>query len=189
MNMVLEKEQGHLFYRLWLPLLNHANEKYQVVESFFGPDPSKGILPDRAVRVADKIWENVSIIDEYMEIYSEEMSEEELNIVAGWKNFVRGTFVVERHLRKGSILVSANNDKTVYLVKGIFSDWRELLGDLPMPQMVEATLIPFQGEIIHDGLMRPYGICLRKSLADEVRNVYLEAKTNNRIQTCISGEK
>ena len=189
MNMVLEKEQGHLFYRLWLPLLNYANEKYQVVESFFGPDPSKGILPDRAVKVADRIWKNVSIIDEYMDIYSDEMTEEELDIVTGWKNFVRGTFVVERHLRKGSILVSADNDRTVYLVKGIFSDWRELLGDLPMPQMVDATLIPFQGDIIHDGLMRPYGICLRKSLADDVRNVYLEAKANNRIYTCIGGDK
>lgn len=45
------------------------------------------------------------------------MSEEEIDIVVGWKNAVRGTFVVDRHLRKGSVLVSA--DKKVYLVKGI----------------------------------------------------------------------
>lgn len=47
------------------------------------------------------------------------MSEEEIDIVVGWKNAVRGTFVVDRHLKKGSILVTA--DKKVYLVKGIYS--------------------------------------------------------------------
>ena len=47
------------------------------------------------------------------------MSEEEIDIVVGWKNAVRGTFVVDRHIKKGSILVTA--DKKVYLVKGIYS--------------------------------------------------------------------
>lgn len=69
--------------------------------------------------MANRIWEDVSIIDEYIELYSDEMNEEEIDIVAGWKNAVRGTFVVDRHLRKGSVLVSA--DKKVYLVKGIYS--------------------------------------------------------------------
>ena len=109
------------------------------------------------------------------------MSEEEIDIVMGWKKVVRGTFVVDRHLRKGSILVSA--DKKVYLVKGIYSSWREMLGNLPMPQMVEATLIPFQGEIICDGLIHPYGVCLGKTLADEAKNIYLEAKECNKIYT------
>lgn len=52
-----------------------------------------------------------------------------------------------------------------------------------MPQMVEATLLPFQGEIIHDGLVRPYGVCMGKTLADETKNIYLEAKANNKIYT------
>ena len=69
--------------------------------------------------------------------------------------------------------------------KGIYSSWREMLGNLPMPQMVEATLIPFQGEIIHDGLIHPYGVCMGKNLADEAKNIYLDAKDRNEIYTCL----
>lgn len=181
--MVIKKEQGDLFYRLWLPLLSYANYKYRIVKDFAADAPSKGISPEKASKVANRIWDDVSIIDEYLEICSADMSEEEIDIVAGWKNAVRGTFVVDRHLNKGSILVSA--DKKVYLVKGIYSNWREMLGKLPMPQMVDATLIPFQGEIIHDGLVHPYGVCMRKSLADEAKNIYLDAKNRNEIYTCL----
>lgn len=183
--MILEKEQGELFYRLWLPLLSYANQKYHIVNDFAATAPSKGISPEKASKVANKIWEDISIIDEYIEVYSDEMSEEEINIVAGWKNAVRGTFVVDRHLKKGSILVSVDADKKVYLVKGICSDWREMLGNLPMPQMVDATLLPFQGMIIHDGLIRPYGICMGKRLADETKSIYLEAKAADKIFTHI----
>ena len=133
--------------------------------------------------MANRIWEDVSIIDEYIELCSDEMSEEEIDIVVGWKNAVRGTFVVDRHLKKGSILVAA--DKKVYLVKGIYSSWREMLGDLPMPQMVDATLIPFQGEIICDGLIHPYGVCMGKNMADEAKNIYLNAKNRNEIYICL----
>ena len=181
--MVISKEQGDLFYKLWLPLLSYANYKYCIVNDFAADVPSKGISPEKASKVADRIWDDVSILDEYLEICSEEMSEEEMDIVNGWKKAVRGTFVVDRHLRKGSILVSA--DKKVYLVKGIYSSWREMLGNLPMPQMVEATLIPFQGEIIHDGLVHPYGVCMGKNLADEAKNIYLNAKNRNEICTCL----
>ena len=181
--MVIKKEQGDLFYKLWLPLLSYANYKYDLIDDFAADKPSKGISPEKASRVAKKIWEDVSIIDEYLEICSADMSEEEIGIVAGWKNAVRGTFVVDRHLRKGSILVAA--DKKVYIVKGIYSSWREMLGNLPMPQAVDATLIPFQGEIICDGLIHPYGVCMGKILADEAKNIYLEAKELNKIYTCL----
>lgn len=181
--MILKKEQGELFYKLWLPLLSYANYKYDIIDDFAADVPSKGISPERASRVAKRIWEDVSIIDEYLEICADDMSEEEIDIVAGWKNAVCGTFVVDRHLNKGSILVAAN--KKVYLVKGICSSWREMLKDLPMPQMVDATLIPFQGEIICDGLIHPYGVCMGKTLADEIKNIYLDAKANDNIYTCL----
>ena len=84
--MVIKKEQGDLFYRLWLPLLSYANYKYRIVKDFAADAPSKGISPEKASRAANRIWEDVSIIDEYIELCSDEMSEEEIDIVVGWKN-------------------------------------------------------------------------------------------------------
>ena len=101
--------------------------------------------------------------------------------VRGWKKVVHGKFVVERHLKNGSILVSCDEDGGVYMVRGIYSSWRELLGILPMPQTVETALIPFQDVIIHDGIVMPYRVCLGKSMADQVRHMYLNAKEQKRI--------
>ena len=73
----------------------------------------------------------------------------------------------------------------VYRVRGIYSSWRELLGTLPMPQIVEASLIPFQNVIIHDGIVMPYGVCLGKNMADQAKYMYMNAKEQKRIIECI----
>ena len=181
--MVLKEEQGALFYKSWFSLLKYANYKYDIVDDFTEATHSEGISLEKTYKVANRIWDDVSIIDEYLEMFSDKMSEEERDIVVRWKNVVRGTFIVDRHLKKGSILISEK--KKVYLVKGIYSSWREMLGDLPTPQMVNAALIPFQGEIICDGLIHPYGVCLDKNLSDESKRIYMEAKASNKIYTCI----
>ena len=69
-----------------------------------------------------------------------------------------------------------------YIVCGIYSSWREMLEEFPMPQIVQTSLIPFDNFIIHDGIVQPYGICLGKNMADEARQMYLKAKENG----CIS---
>ena len=45
----------------------------------------------------------------------------------------------------------------------------------------KTSLIPFQDVIIYDGVVMPYGICLGKNMADEVRQIYKNAKQQKRI--------
>lgn len=91
-----------------------------------------------------------------------------------------GRFVVDRHLQIGSVLVSCE-DNSVYIVSGIYSSWREMLEGYPVPQIVEATLIPYDGKIICDGIVQPYGICLGKNMADEVQRLYRTAKESGNL--------
>ena len=113
------------------------------------------------------------------------MSEEHISIVRRWKKVVHGKFVVERHLKNGSILISCDEDGSVYRVRGIYSSWREMMGRLPMPQIVETSLIPFQNVIIHNGIVMPYGVCLGKNMADQAKYMYMNAKEHKRIIECI----
>lgn len=179
--MVLSEEQAVLFYDLWIPLLDYVNRKYKLCKNYYGMSSPKGLPLDVVMKISSKLWENVSVIDEYLEHQTDTMSDEEISIVKGWKKVIRGGFIVERHLKNGSILVSCGEDGTVYKVRGIYSSWRDMLERFPMPQIVEAALIPFQGIIIHDGLVKPYGICLGKNLADQTKQMYLKAKQENRI--------
>lgn len=183
--MVLSEEQAILFYDLWIPLLDYVNRKYNLCKNYYGMSSPKGLPLDIVMKISSKLWENVSVIDEYLEHQADTMSDEEFSIVESWKKAVQGKFVVERHLKNGSILISCEEDGNVYKVRGIYSSWREMLESFPMPQIVEATLIPFQGIIIHDGLVKPYGICLGKNMADQAKQMYLNAKKENRIKESI----
>lgn len=183
--MVLTEVQAKLFYDLWIPLLDFVNRKYKLCKDFYGMDSPKGLPLDVVRIISGKLWENTSVIDEYISKNVQNMSEEQISIVRGWKKVVHGKFVVERHLKNGSILVSCDEDGSVYRVRGIYSSWRELLGTLPMPQIVETSLIPFQDVIIHDGIVMPYRVCLGKNMADQARHMYMNAKEQKRIIECI----
>ena len=179
--MVLTEAQAKLFYNLWIPLLDFVNRKYKLRKDFYGMDSPQGLPLDVVRIISEKLWEDTSVIDEYITKNEQNMSAEHIFIVRGWKKAVHGKFVVERHLKNGSILVSCDEDGSVYRVRGIYSSWRELMGTLPMPQIVETSLIPIQNVIIHDGIVMPYRVCLGKNMADQARNMYMNAKEQKRI--------
>ncbi len=103
------------------------------------------------------------------------MSEENRLIVAGWKRRVADKFILERHLRSGSVFISLRT-RDVYLVKGIFSSWEEVLCGFPPPVALDAVLIPFKNVIISDGLVSPYNITFGKNYTSSWKETYMSAK-------------
>ena len=62
--MTLKSEDAALFYELFLPLLNYVNHHYHVTTDidFTG----KSVDPAEAMKVARFLWEQPSIIDDYI---------------------------------------------------------------------------------------------------------------------------
>ena len=89
-------------------------------------------------------------------------------------------FLMERHLKKGTIFISLENEE-VYQVSGIVSSWEEMFYGAPMPLMLEATFMPFRDVIISDGLVMPYNILVGGGMKRMVKDVYMAAKKNGRI--------
>ena len=50
-----------------------------------------------------------------------------------------------------------------------------------MPQIVEATLMPFRDVILHDGIVASYGVCLGRNMSEQSKQTYLEAKSNDNL--------
>lgn len=103
------------------------------------------------------LLDHISVIDEYLNLQSKNITAEQVSIIEGWKRVVHGRFIVERHLKFGSVLVSCDRNDEVYIVRGIYSSWREMLDGFPMPQIVQTLLIPFG-----NGIVQPYGFSLEK---------------------------
>ena len=96
--------------------------------------------------------------------------------------FKPGRYILERHLKKGSAFISAE-DNAVYMVKGLFSTWAEMLGGCPV--LLDAVLIPFRGSIISDVLVVPYRIYFGKGAVEDFKEVYMNAKRNHTIRFSI----
>lgn len=178
--MILSTEDGHLFYRLWLPLLDYVNKKYRVSKKQWPMTGAKSLDPADTKQIADRLWDDVSVIDDYLAEHGDALSEEHKEIIRSWKRRVRGKFIMERHLNKGSIFISMENQE-VYQVSGIVSSWGEMFRYAPMPLILEATFIPFKNVIISDGLIASHNITIGENIAKLLSKTYKEAKRNGKI--------
>ena len=172
--MTLSEKDGQLFYKLWLPLLDYVNEKCKVNKNVKDMATAKSLNPQEVKEIANVLWDDISLIDQYLIDQRTDISDEHKEIISSWKRRVQGRFVMERHLKKGTIFVS--EDDRVYQVQGIISSWEEMFFNAPMPLLMEATFIPFRDVIISDGLVMPYNIVIRKNMAKQFKDVYMSAK-------------
>ena len=177
--MTLSQEDGQLYYKLWLPLLDFVNRKYRVNRKLKSIATAKELDPAEVKKVANKLWSDVAIIDCYLE-ECVDLPEEHKEIIRSWKRRIQGKFMMERHLKKGTIFISLENEE-VYQVSGIISSWEEMFYGAPMPLIIEATFMPFLDVIISDGLIMPYNIIVGGGMKRMFKDVYMEAKKSGRI--------
>lgn len=177
--MTLSQEDGQLYYRLWMPLLDYVNGKYRINQKLKSMATAESLNPMEVKKVANKLWSDVSVIDDYLE-ENANLPEEHKEIILSWKRRIQGRFLMERHLKKGTIFISMDNEE-VYQVCGIISSWEEMFFCAPMPLMLEATLMPFRDVIISDGLVIPYNIIIGGGMKRMFKDVYMTAKKDGRI--------
>ena len=138
--------------------------------------------PQDAADVAHFLWKRIWIIDDYLE--QTELPEEHREILKSWKRCVAGRFVIERHLKKGSVFISGDNN-SVYLVNGIVSSWEEMLFGSPFSTLIDATLLPFKDVIISDGMVSVVPVIFGPSSRADFKEFYMDAKKSGKIKTKI----
>ena len=175
--MRLEQSDAALFYQLWFPLLDFVNKKYRVCPKMGTLDQEHGVDAHDAKAIANYLWSHTEVIEEYLAVA--ELPNEYAQIVAGWKQCKPGRYILERHLKKGSVFISVE-DETVYMVKGLFSTWSEMLGNSPV--LLDAVLLPFRDSIISDGLVVPYRIYFGKGAREGFKEEYMNAKRAHTIR-------
>ena len=180
---VLPEEDRKRFFRLFLPLLDHTNRKLKInqLRPLEGP---AAMNTGAAMQVAEALWADPSLIDAFLLEQGNAFSHQEQEILRDWKGCVRGRFIVERHLKKGSIMISMENG-SVYLVRGIQSSLEEMFSRYSLPLLVEASLLPYKGVIITDGLMGIMDVVLGGGVKKQLKDAYTAAKRQNRIITSI----
>ena len=180
--MTLGKQDAELFYELWFPLLDFVNQKYRICHGVGTIDRSRGVDAADAKKIADYLWSHTQVLQEYLA--QAKLPEEQAQIVAGWVQCKPGKYIMERHLKKGTVFIS-EDDQTVYMVKGLFSTWEEMLGKGSV--LLDAVLIPFKDMIISDGLVRVYPFHFGRGYSEAFKDIYRKAKEGKTIRFSLSG--
>ena len=64
--MKLSEEDGKLYYKLWLPLLDYVNKKYGIRKDVKEMANAASLNPEDVKAVANKMYGDVTVIDEYL---------------------------------------------------------------------------------------------------------------------------
>ena len=177
--MKLTVKEASEFYSLFFSLLDFANKKYEINESIdieYCVNNDIGLHPIFTKEIADYIWNHTNIINEFIDYYHVEKEDKEL--LLSWKKCLKRKFLVERHLKKGSIFIDIDTQK-VYLVQGLYSSWDEMVPYTPI--MIEATLLPFKDKIISDGIINIHRVRFGAGTKSMFKQTYMNAKNNNLI--------
>ncbi len=178
--MTLTNNDANLFYETWLPLLEYVNQTYKVSSKLSRITQTTNPNVEELMKVVGKLWEDVSVIDTYINVKGNLLTIEQIELLKGWKRFKSGRFVLERHLKSGSIFISVQ-DTSTYLVSGIVSPWVDMLYQAPLPLLLEVTLIPFKDKIISDGFATPLHLSFGSNMKDVFKQNYLSAKKEKRV--------
>ncbi len=166
----LSDEDAALFYKLWMGLLDYVNQAYDVDKSLDKLTSPAGLDIRKLMPIRDKLWSENTAIDEYVFNNKGRLSNEEVSILKGWKNAVHGDFIVMKHLKKHSVLMTNDASPLLYGAIGIMSAWEEMIPKDMLPTPVNCALMPFKGEIIYDSFLRGgnirYGSGYKKSFND-----------------------
>jgi len=181
--MTLPPEDGKLFFELMWKLQYYVNQKRGCHKNISSMEAYASLSTEKKLKARDELWKNPELIEAYVQENPDALPPGQLEIVRKWTDFIKGSFFILRHLKKGSIFIG--KDDRVYAVHGIQDPLDEVLPSYILPQMVEAILLAFKGRVIYDGLLSGYNIHFGAGIRANLTHTYRLAKQRNRIITTL----
>lgn len=179
--MKLSEEDADLFFRLMWALQFYVNQQLQVLPDVDSLEAYEAAATEDKLKVRNALYENLNLLDDFVTKNPAGLSADELAIVESWRQPVRGDFYIERFLKKGTIFIGGTTSPQVYLVHGLHDSLEDMFYSFPPPIRVQATLLPFKGRIIYDGLLNIYRIYFGGGIRGDLKETYMAAKQQGRI--------
>jgi hypothetical protein len=185
--MLLSPVDAELFFKLLRGLMWYVNQQLKVVESEAqGPDEfSRGPLEDR-VKLRRAFLKNPQLLEKFVDENPLQFNGEELEILAKWRDYEFGRFVVFRQLQKYAVFLTTKEPAAAYGVVAL-TDPIEFLAPQRLPIMAECMLLPFRGQIVYDGLMNSFNISFGPGIRRGFNESYQEIKRTTGIVTRVDG--
>ncbi|MCJ7623980.1 MAG: hypothetical protein MUO76_10790 [Anaerolineaceae bacterium] len=184
--MKLSNQDADLFFKLMWSLQFYVNQHLALLPEISNVDEYSKLPQESKILVRNALYDNIGLIDSYIEKNNQEFTTEELDIIRSWKQFIRGEFFIERFLKKYTIFI---RNESVYGVYALHDPLEEIFLYVPPPQYVKAVLLPFKGKLIYDGLLHLHNLYFGSGIRSELKETYMTAKQNGRIIESFDSKK
>lgn len=172
--VILPVRKAKLFYKLLHYLMyvykNQKIAKTDVVVIKF----IEKLRHDEFMHIKDKVLSNPAFIDEFISMNVANLTQEQLEILEGFKNSMKGEFVAVKYVNK-KLMIYDQKMKKVYLLTGIIDPIALLINHEDLPTVIETRLIPLEDYITYDiHIMRTQihmGPNIKKMIEDEIKDM------------------
>lgn len=92
-----------------------------------------------------------TLLEQFIATNPADLSTLDLALVESWRYRLAGSFYIVRALKASTVFLSDHAPHHAYGVLGLLRPIEEVVG-LTLPVYTKAVLLPFEGQIIYDGL-------------------------------------
>ncbi len=163
------------FYAIFRPLLFYVNARLNLVPGVHNAAETTQLPVAEVHKIRQALWADNSLRGDFIEENPANLSGADLMIVASWNERRMGKFFVLRHLKQHSIFIDDRSPAKVYAVHGLYSPIAEVVGPY-LPVLAEVVLLPFEDQIIYDGIIAPYNITFGGGIRGRLNDLYRDAK-------------
>ncbi len=174
--MNLAPEEIKLFYKLRFALLAYTNRHLNIIPGVTAADEIGRQPGEKILALRDALNERMDLLERFVAENPEGFSDEELAIVASWRHQISGDFYIMRYLKSYTVFMNARGDPHLYGVLALFDPIEKVVRGAPLPLLVQATLLPFRGRIVYDGLLSPYRVQFGRNFSASLNQQYNRLK-------------
>ena len=183
--MKLSSDECQRFYQIWWSLLGYVNRQKNLVPNFSITHQDGEVDPRDAWKIRNVLWESPDDLLCYIANNPDGLSDRDLALVASWRKRVSGDFYVMRHLKKHTIFLLTSKKPVAYGVLGLASTLDEAV-QAPLPVLIKAVLLPYEGQIIYDGLFMSYPVTFGRGIRNSLTQSLKQATEVSGIITSLN---
>jgi hypothetical protein len=178
--MTLTQSEYKFYLNTTFELFYYVAQRTKLIPASFSFSDFVTDTNNLSFQSRNKLLQNPSLLYDYITSTDGRLSDEELDLLEGYRKRISDQFFVYKHLSKHTI-VRAWGSHQFYAIKSLGTPLSELIIDTPT--VVNLVILPFNGQIVFDGFVERFGpiITIGPTMRKSFHAEYQAAKKNKQI--------
>jgi hypothetical protein len=172
--MQLTEKENDRFLNIHISLIHFAGINEGLISRKMSLEDFQDADIEIKVPVRDALYGNPKYFDKFVKENPYDLQKEDLQVADGFRHFKKGQFWLLKYLKKHAIFLDGN---FAYGVLALSEPFEWFFGNT-LPRMIETVLLPFEGKIVYDGIMKSSNIIIGGNMTSSLNSEYsvLKAK-------------